>query len=83
MLWLRSHQAALPLRVSAIILFILKHHPTSSFGRASNTYKNTKELFKDTVQEILGIPDLNDPWFQVQIHLAHQVNSLGKLSGPH
>lgn len=79
---LRSHQAALPLRVSAIILFILKHHSTSRFGWASNTYRNTKELFKDTLQEILGISDLYLYLKTKIMYLAHQANSLGKLSVP-
>lgn len=82
MLRLRSHQAALPLRVSAIILFILKHHSTSGLGWASNTYKNTKELLKDTLQEILGISDLYVYLKSRITYLAHQANSLGKLSVP-
>lgn len=40
-LGLRGHQAAFPLRVSAIILLVLKHNSTSRFSWASNTYENT------------------------------------------
>lgn len=76
---LRSHQAALSLRVSAIVLFILKHHPTSRFGWASNTCGNTKGVFEDTLQEILDIPDLKP---RIMYH-AHPADSLGKLRGPH
>lgn len=82
-LGLRSHQTALPLRVSAVLLLVLKHHPTSRFGWASNAYKNTNEVLKGTLQKFLVIPDL-DLYLKPRItYLAHQANTLGKLFGLH
>lgn len=80
-LGLRSHQAALPLRVPAVLLLVLKHHSTSRVGRASNTYENAKEVLQGILQKFLGIPDL-DLYLKPRItYLAHQTNSLGKLFG--